>query len=134
MRIFSDVKILIATVVGLLLVAAAIGVMYVTLFDNKELRYKTQAKLRAAIPATAADELRARGHALRTGLSCQDLSGWTKKSMRVSCTGTTASKASVQVIGTGEEKTQEQYYTILLDGRPLVQNKGCLGADCRKKD
>ncbi|HEY7487309.1 MAG TPA: hypothetical protein VH912_22830 [Streptosporangiaceae bacterium] len=41
---------------------------------------------------------------------------------------------AVQVFAAAEDKTKDQYFTILVNGRPVVQNAGCLGADCRKKD
>lgn len=127
-------KVLIGSVVALILAGVGVGVVYVTFLDGKELRYHTQAKLRTAVTANATAELQARGQALRTPLSCADMPGWSKQSMRVRCTGSTAAHRQVQVIGAGEEKVQEEYFTILVDGHPLVQNAHCLGADCRKKD
>lgn len=129
-----SVKILIGSVVALILAGVGIGVAYVSFLDGKELRYPTQTALRAAVPGNAAAELQARGHTLRSPLTCVDMPEWTKQSMRVQCTGSTSASKRVQVIGAGEDKVQEQYFTILVDGRPVVQNAGCLGADCRKKD
>ncbi|MEW2352464.1 hypothetical protein [Spirillospora sp. NPDC029432] len=112
-------------------VAAAI--VYVLLTDSKELRYPTQSALRGALGTTAADELRGRGIQLQKALSCHDLPGWTKLKLRAGCSGSTADKKTVQVIATGEDETREHHYTILVDGRPVVENARCLGADCGKK-
>jgi hypothetical protein len=54
--------------------------------------------------------------------------------MRVACTGMAQGRKAVQVVAAGEARTQDQYYTILVGGRPVVQNAGCMGADCRHKD
>ncbi|MWK34303.1 hypothetical protein GEV43_09775 [Actinomadura sp. J1-007] len=126
-------KALVLGVAAVLMVGAAAAVAYVTLIDSKELRYKTQASLRGALPTAAAAELRARGISLKTPLSCTDVPGWTKRKMRASCTGTTDDKRTVHVIGSGEDATRANYYTILVGGRPLVQNATCLGGDCKKK-
>jgi hypothetical protein len=117
-------------------VIVGIGVAFaVFLLGGKELRYKTQAELLAAAPKIASDELYARGHRLSTPLACRNMPGSTKSSMRVSCVGTTAKKQRVMVIGAAEDEVKEEYFTILVNGRPLVQNVNCLGADCRvKKD
>jgi hypothetical protein len=123
---------------GIALGLAVLGVVvaaiaYVTLTDSKELRYPTQSALRDALGTSAAAELRGRGIALSNELTCQDLPGWTKLKMRAGCHGSTADKKPVQVIGTGEDETREHHYTILIDGRPVVQNARCLGTDCQKK-
>jgi hypothetical protein len=118
---------------GLAVLGAVAAIAYVFLTDSKELRYPTQSALRGALGATAADELRSRGIALRKDLTCQDLPGWTKLKLRAGCHGSTADKKPVQVIGTGEDETREHHYTILVDGRPVVENARCLGADCRKR-
>ncbi|MFB4312155.1 hypothetical protein [Actinomadura sp. GTD37] len=107
------------------------GAAFLVLAGGKELKYQSQAALRKALPVTAAAELHQRGVALAAPLKCADLPGWTKEKLRVSCTGTTSDKKPVQVIGSGEKETHEASYTILVDGRPVVQNASCLGADCR---
>jgi hypothetical protein len=112
--------------------AVGIGVaLTVFILGAKELRHKTQAELLAAVPKIASDELYARGHHLTLPLACRNMPGATKRSMRVSCVGMTAKKERVMVIGTAEDEVKEEYFTILVDGRPLVQNVNCLGADCR---
>jgi hypothetical protein len=116
-------------------VVAVLGVIGLVWFlSAKELRYATQAALLRAVPTTAADELRARGVRLATPLSCASMPEATKKKMRVSCTGKTLQKQPVEVIASGETKTQDNYFTILVNGHPLVQNADCLGADCHQKD
>ncbi|MBA8956708.1 hypothetical protein ACFQU9_35095 [Actinomadura namibiensis] len=119
---------------ALAVVGVGAAVVYVTLIDVKELRHPTQAKLRGAVPKAATAELQARGVALNTGLTCQDMPGWTKEKMRVACTGKAAGNKRVQVIATGEEATRDHYYTILVDGRPVVENASCLGPDCKVKE
>ncbi|MFF5264741.1 hypothetical protein ACFY4C_37960 [Actinomadura viridis] len=124
-------RILVAGLTGLLVagVVAAIAVVWLT--GSKELRYPTQAALRGALGARATDELRQRGITLTQGLICKDMPGWTKEKMRAHCLGMTAAKKNVLVIGTGEDKTREHHFTILVDGRPVVENARCLGSDCR---
>jgi hypothetical protein len=109
-------------------IGAAVAVF---LFGGKELRYKTQAELLAAVPKIASDELYTRGRHLSLPLACRNMAGATKRSMRVSCVGMTAKKERVMVIGAAEDETKDEYFTILVNGRPLVQNVNCLGADCR---
>ena len=116
-----------------LVVVAGIGGLLL-LLSGKELRYKTQAALLRAVPTTAADELRARGVRLAAPLSCTSMPEASKEKLRVACTGRAAGKQPIQVIAAGETETQEHYYTILVNGRPLVQNADCLGADCREQD
>ncbi|MFI0351689.1 hypothetical protein ACH34Q_14590 [Actinomadura sp. 9N407] len=118
---------------GLAVIGVVAAIAFVTLTDSKELRYPTQSALRDALGTTATAELSSRGIALRKGLTCQDLPGWTKLKLRAGCTGSTADEKPVQVIGTGEDETSEHHYTILVDGRPVVENARCLGADCEKK-
>lgn len=126
-------KILIGAAAGVVAVGAAGGAAYFVFFD-KELRYQTQAELRAATPQLATAELRARGHTLSAPLACRDMPGWTKQKMRVRCDGRTTRRERVQVLGAAEDKVKEEYFTILLNGRPVVQNAGCLATDCPKKD
>ena len=49
------------------------------------------------------------------------------------CTGTTADNKQVKVLGSGEQEAKRNYFTILVDGRPVVENAQCLGASCHKK-
>lgn len=116
-----------------LVLAVGAALAYVTLIDTTELRYKTQTALRGGLPDAAAAELRARGVTLTGPLSCRDMPGWTKRKMRAMCTGTASDKRQVQVIGSGEDETKANYYTILVGGRPMVENATCLAADCHKK-
>ena len=109
------------------------ALVYVTMFDHKELRYGTQAALLAAMPGTATGELKARGVALSAPLGCWDMPEATPKNLRVACEGRSTTARRVQVIGAAETKAVTQYFTILVDGRPLVQNVSCLGADCHAK-
>jgi hypothetical protein len=121
----------VVTSIGLGAICAAVfGLL--TIFGGKELRHKTQTALLIATPMTASDELRSRGHYLVKPLTCQDMPGFTKRRMRVSCLGSTTDAKRVQVIGAAEDRVKEEYYTILLNGRPLVQNAHCLGRDCRR--
>ena len=116
-----------------LAVAVGLGIMLTR--SHKQLRYPTQAALLRAVPVTAADELRARGVRLAAPLACATMPGATRLKMRVACTGVAVQgRRAVQVVAAGEAKTQDQYYTILVAGRPIVQNAGCLGADCRRKE
>ncbi|WP_433469914.1 hypothetical protein [Spirillospora sp. CA-128828] len=119
---------------ALLVVVAVAGGAYLLLSGHEELTYKTQAALRKALPVTATAELHKRGVTLTSALKCEDLPGWTPRKMRVSCTGTTSDKKPVEVIGSGEQATRKNNYTILVDGRPVVENAPCLGADCVKKE
>jgi|SRR5437868_1249858 len=123
-----------AALLLLVLVPASAGIAYLVLSSGDDLQYKTQAALRNALPATAAAELRSRGVTLTSPLTCRDLPGWTKHKMRASCTGTSTGKQDVLVLGSGEEKTGKAYYTILVDGRPVIQNTPCLGTDCQRQD
>ncbi len=92
------------------------GAAYLALSGGKELKYKTQAALRKALPVTAAAELHQRGVTLAAPLKCEDLTGWTKERLRVSCSGKTSDKKPVEVLGSGDKKTAKTYYTILVDG------------------
>ena len=128
-------KVYIGALGALILVGCVIAIAYITLADHhKELRHQTQAQLLQAIPGTATAELRARGVTLSQPLNCWSMAGATPKKMRVACAGKTIRAERIQVIGAAESKVQEEYFTILVDGRPLVQNAGCLGTDCHAKD
>ena len=120
----------VVAVIGLgMITAVVLGLLMI--YGGRELRHKNQAELRAATPTMAGDELRMRGHHLARPLVCQDMPGATKRHMRVSCSGATTDHTRVLVIGTAEDKVKEEYFTILLGGRPLVQNVECLGPNCR---
>ncbi|MES9537475.1 MULTISPECIES: hypothetical protein [unclassified Actinomadura] len=127
-------KAMILASAALFVIAAVGGGAFLLLSGGQEIQYKTQSALRKALPVTAAAELHKHGVRLGAPLRCADLPGWTKKRMRVACTGMTADRKPVQVIGTGEQEKRRNYYTILVDGRPVVENASCLGADCVKKD
>lgn len=116
------------------LAGLAVGLGFMLLGSDKELKYRTQAALLRAVPVTAADELRARGVRLTGPLACTSMPEATIKKMRVACTGVAQGRKAVQVVAAGEVRTQDQYYTILVGGRPVVQNAACMGADCRHKD
>lgn len=115
-------------------IALAVGLGFLLFGSHKQLKYRTQAALLRAVPVTAAAELRARGVRLTAPLACTSMPEATKKKMRVACTGMAQGRKAVQVVAAGEARTQDQYYTILVGGRPVVQNAGCMGADCRHKD
>jgi hypothetical protein len=115
-------------------IALAVGLGFLLFGSQKQLKYRTQAALLRAVPVTAAAELRARGVRLTAPLACTSMPEATKKKMRVACTGMAQGRKAVQVVAAGEARTQDQYYTILVGGRPVVQNAGCMGADCRHKD
>lgn len=128
-------KALAAGAAGLLVLAAAgAGAAYLTLSGGDELRYRTQAALRGALPATAAAELHDRGVRLEAALTCTDLPGLTAGKLGATCTGTTEDDRPVQVLGTGDLETDRSFYTILVDGEPLVENVACLGADCHRDE
>lgn len=127
----SRKKALILGSAALAVLVLAGGAAFLVLSGGEELKYKTQSALRKALPVTAAAELHQRGVTLAAPLKCADLPGWTKQKLRVSCTGATSDKKPVEVIGSGETETHKASYTILVDGRPVVQNASCLGADCR---
>ncbi|GAA2630208.1 hypothetical protein SMC26_42665 [Actinomadura fulvescens] len=130
----NRVRMIVLGIVALVVAGAAAAVIaYATLVDTKELRYRSQSKLLASTGAIAGAELQTRGMTLGTALSCRHMPGWTKAKMRVSCTGTTADKKAVQVFASGERAKKEHYYTILVNGRPIVENAPCLGPDCRKR-
>lgn len=129
----THVKTFLRVGIPCLVVALAIGIGFLLFGSHKELRYSTQAALLQAVPGTATDELRAHGVRLTAPLACASMPGYTPKKMRVACTGKAAGNRPVQVIAAAEKKTKDQYFTILVGGRPVVQNADCLGADCHKK-
>jgi hypothetical protein len=117
----------------LLVLIAAAAAAWLLVSSGGDLTYKTQAALRKALPAKAADELTTRGLTLQSPLKCANLPGWTKERMRVTCTGTTADDKEVKVLGSGEQSSKKNYFTILVNGRPVVENAQCLGAACHKQ-
>jgi hypothetical protein len=119
-----------AIVVGL---AGAVAIGFLLAGPHKQLRYRTQAALLSAVPVTATAELHARGVRLTAPLACGSMPGATMQKMRVGCTGMAKGRRAVQVVAAGQARTRDQYFTILVAGRPVVQNAGCLGADCHKK-
>ncbi|TDC67445.1 hypothetical protein E1200_14965 [Actinomadura sp. GC306] len=110
------------------------GIAAYLVFRGEELTYQTQAALRKALPETAAAELHERGVKLAGPLKCGDLPSRTKDKLRVSCSGTTSDEKPVAVFGSGERETAESHYTILVAGKPVVENAPCLGADCRGEE
>ncbi|WP_067492002.1 hypothetical protein [Actinomadura hibisca] len=132
----TRVRPLVLGVLALIVTGVTAGIVYLalTFTGGKELRYETQPQLRNALAGTAGAELKARGVPLREGLTCTDMAGWSKAKTRASCTGRTADRKPVQVFGSGEDRTRDHYYTILVDGKPLVQNVRCLADDCRRAD
>jgi hypothetical protein len=114
-------------------VAVAAGMGFLLTRSHKELRYRTQAALLRAVPVIAADELRTHGVRLTAPLACATMPDASKFRLRVACTGMAEGRRAVQVVAAGQAKTKQQYYTVLVGGRPLVQNAGCLGPDCRHK-
>lgn len=135
----TAVKFIIGTVLALATAGIICGVGYIALVGDDErgprskLRYPTQTALRAATPARASDALREHGHDLNAPLECHDLPGVTRRDLRLTCGGTTTESRPVQVIAAADVSRGEEYYTILVSGRPVVQNVTCLGADCRRR-
>ncbi|GAA4106984.1 hypothetical protein [Actinomadura miaoliensis] len=127
----TRVRALVVGIAALAVAGVVTGVVYLALAGRGGPRYGSQDELRRALPRTAADELRARGVTLHGVLRCRDIPGWTEERLRVGCEGVTGDRRAVQVIGTGDDHTRQNYFTILVDGRPLVQNSSCLGEDCR---
>lgn len=99
---------------------------------GKELLYSTENALLGATNRAAPQELAARGHQLAGKLSCARQPGSTKNSIRVRCTGTTSTRKPVVVLASVEQQTEDEYFTILVDGRPMVENVRCLAQECKK--
>jgi hypothetical protein len=129
----TRVKVFIGGVAALLVAGVAVALVYVSCFDRRELRYDSEGALLAAVPGISAGELTARGVALSEPLGCWNMAEATPRKLRVACAGRTTRAKKVQVIAAAEKKEVRQYFTILVDGRPLVQNAPCLGADCDVK-
>ena len=124
-------KVFIGIVAGL--VVATVAIVYVSLFEHRELRYGTEGALLAAVPGIASGELASRGVGLSEPLGCWNMPEATPSKLRVACEGRSTRAKRIQVIAAAEKKGLQQYFTILVDGRPLVQNAHCLGADCSAK-
>lgn len=120
--------------IGVALAGLAVGLGFLLTGSDKQLEYRTQAALLRAVPVIAAAELRARGVRLTAPLACTSMPEATKLKTRVSCTGVAQGRQAVQIVAAGQLRTRDQYYTILVGGRPVVQNAACMGADCRHKD
>jgi len=129
----TRMRVVAASVTGLVLAGAVAAIAFVVLSDSKELRYPTQTALRDSLATNATEELRRRGITLASELRCNDIQGWTKLRLRAGCRGSTTDKRPVQVIGTGEDRTKRHHFTILVDGRPVVENAECIGAGCRRQ-
>lgn len=99
---------------------------------GKELLYETEGALRAATSRAAPQELAARGHRLAGPLTCSRQPGSTEKSIRLRCTATTSTQKPVVVLASVEHDTDDSFFTILVDGRPIVENARCLGKECDK--
>ena len=127
----TPVKVFIGILAGLAVAGVAVALVYVSCFDHRELRYGTEGALLAAVPGIAAGELNSRGVRLSEPLGCWSMPEATPRKLRVACDSRTTRAGRVQVIAAAEKKEVQQYFTILVDGRPLVQNAHCLGADCR---
>ncbi|MCD0447715.1 hypothetical protein LO762_00670 [Actinocorallia sp. API 0066] len=93
-------------------------------------RHADQAAMLRAVPAAAKAELGGRGQPLEGALACESMEGASADRLLVRCTGQTAAKKPVHVFGAAMPSARREYYTILVDGRPLVKNAPCLGADC----
>jgi hypothetical protein len=131
-----NVKFIMGTVAALLVagVAGVAGVAVAPTFvrfdDQKGLRYRSQAALLAALPSVAIAELRSHDLVLAAPLGCWTMPEATPVTLRVACSGQTVRGKGVQVLGATEQQLKTQFFTILVEGRPLVQNAACLGTDC----
>lgn len=129
-----SVKLIVLGAVAALLVAGvAVALVCVGSYDQKGLRYESQAALLAALPAAATAELSSHGLRLASPLGCWTMPEATPAKLRVACSGQTVRGKGVQILGSSEQNVKEQFFTILVEGRPLVQNAACLGADCRAR-
>ncbi|GAA3201588.1 hypothetical protein [Actinocorallia longicatena] len=126
----TNKKLLVAGIGGMIVTGLVVAVAMLFVF-NKSLRYETQAEMLAAVPKTAQAELDTRGHKLAQPLACHTMEQATEKQMLVNCEATTADRKRVQVFGAALAASQDEYYTILVGGKPIVKNAHCLGADCK---
>jgi hypothetical protein len=99
---------------------------------GKELLYSTEGALLNAITRAGPQELAARGHQITGRLSCTRQPGSTKESIRLRCTGTTVAKKPVIVLAAVEHATEDEFFTILVDGHPVLENARCLAQECKK--
>ncbi|GAB2814567.1 hypothetical protein GCM10022221_10540 [Actinocorallia aurea] len=109
---------------------AGAAVAAIVLLTGGGHRYENQAALLKAMPAAAKAELGTRGQPLAGELVCESMEGASEEKLLVKCTGQTTAQKPVQVFGAAVAKSEREYYTILVSGRPLVKNASCLGADC----
>ncbi|MDX6738421.1 hypothetical protein [Actinocorallia sp. A-T 12471] len=109
---------------------AGVAVAAVLLLRSGGTRYENQAAMLKAVPAAAKAELGTRGQPLAGDLVCESMEGASEEKLLVRCTGETTAKKPVHVFGAALAKSEREYYTILVSGRPLVKNVPCLGADC----
>jgi hypothetical protein len=116
---------------SLLAVSAALATL-ATGCGGKELLYETEGALRAATNRSVPQELATRGHQIAGKLKCARQPGSTKSSIRLRCTGTTSAHKPVIVLASVEQDSEDSYFTILVDGRPVVENVRCLGQECKK--
>lgn len=103
---------------------------------GKELLHSTERSLLGAASRYAPQELTARGYQMTNKLACARQPGSTKNSIRIRCTGVTKAKKPVIVLAAVEKETEDEYFTILVDGRPVIENARCLAQECKrlKKD
>lgn len=128
-----NVKFIVGAVAALLVAGAAgvaVALTFVRFDDQRGLRYRSQAALLAALPSVATAELRSRELVLAAPLGCWTMPEATPVTLRVACSGQTVRGKGVQVLGATEQQLKTQFFTILVEGRPLVQNAACLGTDC----
>ncbi|WP_460364891.1 hypothetical protein [Actinocorallia lasiicapitis] len=123
-------KLLIAGVGGMIVTALVVAVAMVFVF-NSSVRYETQAQMLASVPTSAGAELDGRGTKLSGPLTCTTLPESNAKKWLVGCEGETTGAKSVQVFGATLVDDEREYYSILVDGKPVVKNARCLGADCK---
>lgn len=118
--------------IGALAAAACVGIAVAAaaLLLGGGIRYESQAAMLKRMPAVAKAELTTRGQHLAGPLVCESMEGASQEKLLVRCSGETTARKPVRVFGAAMAKPQREYYTILVDGRPLVKNAPCLGADC----
>lgn len=99
---------------------------------GKELLYETESSLLRATAKFAPQELATRGHQLTGRLRCGRQPGSAEGSIRVKCTGTTSTHKPVIVLASVELDSEDEYFTILVDGEPVIENARCLAQECRR--
>lgn len=115
-----------------LLSSTVLVVAFATACGGKQLLHTTERSLLSAINRHVPQELAGRGHQFTGRLACARQPGSRKESIRVRCTGATKTKKPVIVLASIEEETEDEFFTILVDGRPVVQNVRCLAQDCKR--